>query len=356
MNYKNWIKAKNPNALCLFYRLFIGVYASSQGGCYDPWKEYPDFEVNDALLKDMTTGKPMTNKDFTSEYLVDPANQWYRDYLKNWCQTRIDNGFDGIWADMVRSWYPPPWHYGAARNPRTGMAYTDAEFAKDMRELVEYVGDIPIYANGFDQADGAYGVNKFKVNADVLMQKIEGWMIEGPLGWSASDFNSRNQAAYTSNLNLLQSWMKQYPSKHCMLMNHEISNVPFAFISFMLVVEGDNWSLKHGGKAVMESQQMQDFANADYGTPMEEYQVNGSVFSREYTKATFYADYSDRTAWIEYKQNGGESLSFVNETSKTVVVYKRPIVVDEMIGTVIAGGSIDVVIDESKEKLVIKDQ
>ena len=53
--------------------------------------------------------------------------------------------------------------------------------------------------------------------------------------------------------------------------------------------------------------------------------------------------------------DGVERLSFVNETSKTVVVYKRPIVVDEMIGTVIAGGSIDVVIDESKEKLVIKD-
>lgn len=50
-----------------------------------------------------------------------------------------------------------------------------------------------------------------------------------------------------------------------------------------------------------------------------------------------------------------ENLSFVNETSNPVKVYKRPIVVDEFIGTVDAGDSIDVVIDETKERLVIKD-
>ena len=54
-------------------------------------------------------------------------------------------------------------------------------------------------------------------------------------------------------------------------------------------------------------------------------------------------------------KNGGEGLSFVNETTKTVVVYKRPIVLDVKIGTVPAGGSLDVLIDESKEKLIIKD-
>ena len=72
---------------------------------------------------------------------------------------------------------------------------------------------------------------------------------------------------------------------------------------------------------------------------------------------TMYGAYD----YPKYKQlgltfpTGGEGLSFVNETTKTVVVYKRPIVLDVKIGTVPAGGSLNVLIDESKEKLVIKD-
>lgn len=57
----------------------------------------------------------------------------------------------------------------------------------------------------------------------------------------------------------------------------------------------------------------------------------------------------------DYKiPEGGEKLSFVNETDQTVAVYKRPKVVDTFVANVPVGGKIDITLDEETEELVIK--
>ena len=300
----SWIKEINPDSLVMYYRNFEGVYYGTESGLTNPWNEFPHFVENDAVLKNVY-GDYLINRSFPIERLVDPANQWYRDYLRNLIRDTIETyGYDAIFADNVRPRYPDAsWHYGTPRaiNPRTGLEYTLDEYHADVMGLINYVkGSYKIVFNGINQADSPWGYLANASRAESLINATHGMMIEGPWGWSLSDFNSRSVETWKANVDLLAQLMRVHPNKFQDMTNPSaINNMIFAFCSFMLAVSGDNWSVKYGGWRQLESEEWQTLTNYNYGKPLENYQINGDVCSRKFEYAIIYVNPFTKQAGIE---------------------------------------------------------
>ncbi len=343
-----WIREVKPEAFIMFYRNFESVSyhdapnpdkptpqawldAGATGEPPPFGNEWTDFVANDVPLHNEAGGY-MISKGFNGVLRMnDPVNQWYRDYVKKLIENRIAYGYSAIFADVLRAFLPTAeWWYGEAPvNPRTGQLYTDEEWAKDLRDLVDYVkGDVVIVSNGCPQANGDFGYDKHSVNSDLLADKLDGQMIEGPWGWTESDFMSRSQATYQSNLELIKHFMK--PDKLNDLTNPNIGNLMFSFCSHMLVFDPDAWvSIKYGEWYQTETKVWQDLVNADYGEPMEDYQINGSVFSREFDNAIFKVDYSTREAGIELKEV--EGLAVITNSGTTNLKITQVVTVTKIV-------------------------
>ena len=73
----------------------------------------------------------------------------------------------------------------------------------------------------------------------------------------------------------------------------------FSFCSQMLIYDPKAWAyLKYGNWRNTETTEWMALTDFDYGAPYEDYQVEGSHFSRRFENATIHVEYSDRTAWI----------------------------------------------------------
>jgi len=317
------IRGVQPDAFIECYRSFEAVYfataidtsngrttpqawldAGATGEPPPAWNEWFDFVANDVPLKNQA-GEYLINSGYTNERACDPANPWYRNYLKKWCENRLALGYSAIFADCLRPFFDLAHYPVFPVNPRTGQLYTHDEYAKDIRDLVDYVKSdmyVKIIANGLNQADSTYGYLNFKAAADLLIEKLDGQMIEGPWGWTVSDFNSRSQTRYKQNLDLLKQLMAD--NKVSDLHNKDIGNMRFSFCSHMLIVKsGSPWSIKYGSWVQTEKPEWQALTGQNYGEPLEDYQVNGSVFSRRFEYATISVNYADKTSKIIWQKN-----------------------------------------------------
>lgn len=329
----SWIKSVAPHRTIKYYRNFEAVYYHSSpeagkptpqswldGGSVgtppEPWNEFTDFVNNGAVLVN-SSGNYLVNKGFPNERMVDPANPWYRHYLRELLKYKINLGYDYIFADCLRAWVDAmPWHYAEYPiNPRTGSLYADDDWAADVRDLVDYVKSgtgIIIVANGIPQADGSWGYySKRRDLTDLLIEKVDGQMIEGPWGWNTTDFGSRGQTTYKQNLDLLKLLMR--PDKISELHNPNlgIENRLFSFCSHMLIVEpGCPLTVKYGSWSQTESSEWLAITGYDYGEPLEDYQENGSLFTRRFTRALISVDYATRAASIVHLEPVIVELSY----------------------------------------------
>jgi alpha-glucosidase (family GH31 glycosyl hydrolase) len=129
------IHALNPAAICLLYRSVREVYQSSD--------EFSMFKAKGWLLKDMN-GNLIYSTDFPTNWLVDPGNLDYQQWLANWLKGYVDQyGFNGVFLDC--SLYASIGEYcwsassGPAMNPRTGQAFTDDQYKAAAIALINKV-------------------------------------------------------------------------------------------------------------------------------------------------------------------------------------------------------------------------
>jgi hypothetical protein len=123
------IHSIRPDVTVLLYRNLRAVSIDSA--------EWSLAVSNNWILKD-AQGSYLYDVGIPSLYLVDKANPSYQDWVAQWLKTHTDQyGFDGVYADC--SGYPwisevtfgSNWQagwVGPPINPRTGNAYTDAEW------------------------------------------------------------------------------------------------------------------------------------------------------------------------------------------------------------------------------------
>lgn len=131
--------------------------------------------LNFASMPEMTGTPPSPNPNYNPDWTLkdingnivyvsavpnnkamDPLNQGFRDYVTNWVQNRLNEGYDGVFADNgVAPRFPDDFTYNTvAENPRTpGIEYTDDDYARDRVDLLNYVKSVfptaTVVSNGF---------------------------------------------------------------------------------------------------------------------------------------------------------------------------------------------------------------
>lgn len=372
---------------------------------------------NDATMCLFNSGGTVvkaSNSSWDFLHAGDPMSQAYRDYHVAFVQYAKDLGFPAIWHDegvAVNFASPNPYLYmfdTQPINPRTGQVYTKEQYSEDYIDFSNYIVDLfpDMYhaGNAFWTGQGYFREHQICLNVMEKL-KLNGLFSEGMWGniygviWNESDWKKsvdmlieiqdkwiskgKDFVCYTNTKGADSRSQDAFGRTGIGIIGH-LQSAVFQFCSALMGVSGyvGNVFSFHSS---MSDPNVQDLFQIKTGIPLESYYNlnNSGLYTRGWSKVqpfvnpsgnTITADISNLDLFdadgnpvssisvqplsgliLYQKELGGEVLSFVNETSNTVVVYKRPIVVDELVGTVVAGGSIDVVIDETKERLVIKE-
>ncbi len=172
-----WIKSLNPHPIMLVY----GGSINAANTHLPAWKkptQHPDW-----FLKN-ENGDWVGDFEYGSLHL-DPGNSGWREFRAKAYADLIDRyGYDGVFVDLCQ----PDTHYvnykktSKTVNPKTGQAYTDAEWKEAILGLLQavrrQVGDKMIIAN--TGRGGTY----FKTGAADLLTVVDGIQNEGFTGWT----------------------------------------------------------------------------------------------------------------------------------------------------------------------------
>ena len=290
------IRAVNPSATIYAYRNFT---------CANSEPEATLFRSNGWLLHDYNSAE-VHPPSIATEYAVDPGNDEYRTWIVNWCKDRAKEGYDGVFADnQPNPTYPASWSLGKAVNPRTGATYLDLDWFNDTRSLCKDAkAVINIVGNGIPQGDGTYGYWSNKSRCDTINNDIDGVMIEGPIGWTLADVNSRSAMIWKQNIDCVTELAKT--GKLVLFSNSGSADMEtdsvakFTYCSYMLVAK-PNTFIKFRGLTYMSGTYWSGLINIDPGEPIGEMYQSGSEYRRNYQRGYFSVNPSNRTS--EYVVN-----------------------------------------------------
>lgn len=282
------MRVVNPNLKIYVYRNFEATNTQA---------DYSTFKANGWILKD-STGADLQCTDITTEYLIDPGSTAYRNWLVSWCAAQVAMGYDGVFADnFPRPRTPNSYRIGSKTiiDPRTGVAYTDDQWVADELATLTAVKTVTsIIGNGIPQANDVTGYTANKARADqIIASNIDGLMVEGPVAWSLSDFNSRSEAVWKSNMDLLK--MLVGTGKIVMFSNTGSSDLEtdaiatFVYCSYMMVGPTPLYSLKFRGGTYMDSSVVwTNLVNLNLGRPLGDYYKNATTgdYTRLFTNGT----------------------------------------------------------------------
>lgn len=171
-----WIKSLNPKLTVLVYGGSINAANTSLPAWNKP-EQHPDW-----FLKD-EAGQWVGDYEYGALHL-DPGNPDWQEYrAKVYAEQIARYGYDGAYIDLVGPTTNYINHKKASKavNPKTGKAYTDAEWKEAMLELLRvvrrHIGNKPLFIVGPRGKDYfKYGYAEFLSIADgVVVEFFTGW-------------------------------------------------------------------------------------------------------------------------------------------------------------------------------------
>jgi len=321
--YRDWIKAVNPNAKVYVYRNGEAVYGTSPSGRnVTPLPEYYEALDNDAVLYKVTDPSVEVhnlNTDWDHETLIDPWNPWWKQYLYRVMEGLVSRGWtDGFFMDLLgRPTCPNQWHHPYItttynpndpdyqgykpniKDPRTGLPFRHYDWYLAQLDVIDYlkIMGLPIIGNAIPQGDGFWGYWQFPDRSDELVRHMDGAMLEGAWGWSASDLASRTEAKWKLNLDALSRITALdrigYHSAGT------TSNPTFTCCSFLLADDGPKYNWKVGQYSTMIAEPVNSLHQFDYGYEVERVKkIGGSVYRKIYQHARVYVNASSTTSYF----------------------------------------------------------
>jgi hypothetical protein len=308
------MKALNPNARFFYYRNYMSTnnaalanasqgYAGEGAGQGDT----TFFRSKGWLMRTSSGGDVTFIVGSNTEYMIDVGNAAYRAWLANYVHSLVTNlGYHGVFADnMPRPNYPPSWTVPTRGiNPRTGAAYSDADFYTDGLALCQATRatGVQMVGNGIPQGDGAYGYFTNKARCDAIINALEGTMIEGPIAWSTTD--SRTEAQWLDNVNFAKAILDK--GKMCWWSNGAGTSSDlagrFAYCTYMMQTPTPLYSLKYLGASFMNGNaEWNRLINLDLGASLGEYhrEATGSQwFIKEYAGGKIRANPTSKASEV----------------------------------------------------------
>ena len=172
-----WIKSLNPELRMLIYGSTINAANAGLRAWRQPREHHGWFLKNEA-------GEWVTDWEYHGSLHLDPGNKEWQEFMAKTYEEKIARyGYDGVFVDIVGT----TTHYinhkktSKAVNPKTGKAYTDAEWKEANLELLRTVrgriGDKLMIING------STGKNYFQTGYADLLAVADGLCNEGFTGW-----------------------------------------------------------------------------------------------------------------------------------------------------------------------------
>lgn len=172
-----WIKSLNPNLKMLAYGSSINAANAGLRAWRKPQKHSDWFLKNEA-------GEWVTDWEYHGSLHLDPGNaEWQEFMAKAYADIIARYGYDGVFVDIVGT----TTHYinhkqtSKAVNPKTGKAYTDAEWKAAMLSLLRtvrrHIGDKLMVING------SQGKNYFGTGYADFLEIADGMNNEGFTNW-----------------------------------------------------------------------------------------------------------------------------------------------------------------------------
>ena len=290
------LKAWNPALRLYAYRNFEATNNTA---------DLTTFRTNGWMLKD-PTGAIIQCTDIPTEYLIDPGNSGYRAWLTAYCQARRTEGYDGVFADnFPRPRTPNKYRVGTKTivNPRTHIAYTSDDWVNDELATLSAVKVAsPIIGNGIPQAHDETGYIANQTRADrIIASNIDGLMVEGPVGWSLADFNSRSESTWKSNLNLVALILSS--GKLTLFSNTGAADMEtdaianFVFCTYMLNPPSTRYSVKFRGLSYMSQPTWQNLMETSLGSYISS-QYASPLYTAIYTNGKVTVNASIKTSTI----------------------------------------------------------
>lgn len=303
------MKAANPNTKIYAYRNFEAVYLNTA--------EYTLFKQNGWLLKD-STGKYLTAVDITNEVLVDFGNAGYRNYLAQWCKAAIAQGYDGIFADnFPRPMVPSKYRIGTkiVINPRTGVQYTNTDWVNDeLKTLAAVKVYASVIGNGIPQAHDIVGYYANQALADkIIASNIDGFMVEGPVGYTLADLQSRSVDVWQQNVNFINLLISK--GKIVMFSNTGSSDMEtqsvalYVYCTYLMNTPNAKYSFKFRGTTYMQTTYMKNLVSKSVGTSLSGVLIASGteVRYKQYSLCTVYINPSSSTYYVNGHSIGPHS-------------------------------------------------
>lgn len=278
----------------------------------DPTRPNPNFNPDWALRNE--AGNYVSSKGFPQLKAMDPMSQGFRDYLIANIQARLDEGYDGVFADVaIAPRFPDDYTYDSrAMNPRTpGVLYEDWDYMQDRVDLANYVKSrVPnalIIANGWWNGD-----RYFKYHDAYLYifknLKIDGAFSEGVFAgmtgtiWGEEGWNKSVQMIEEIQKYWLVERGRLYVSYSQGERGATANNITKEKMAAFLYASSLMGFSKNGNVFCAHNAMIsgiQDILKLDLGSPIGTYAQlhNSLVFERVFSNFKVYVNISKDTAY-----------------------------------------------------------
>jgi len=326
----NELHSKNPNSKILRYRSSVEIFdvssnyqdpaswSQSFAGRQNTQAEWDDIWAahQDWFLKNENgqyihrkTGAEMDGK---RAYLVDPANPGWQSWLTQKLQQYIDYGYDGVWLDLAAPTYWSGWG-SRAINPKTGKAYTNAEWREAIIGLVSKVkqglGNKLVIINGLNIGKEYYN----NMSPHPLEEaSVDGFYFEGFVRWGNEPVGKfRSEADWKKDVDLVA---KVSSSSKLLIVNTAIYGKPYnpnaskediervmnyAIASYLLGKNGSSSYVRFSPPSYYDtgvpSYWGKDLKlyHLQIGDPVSSYYYKGNLYQRDFTTGKVLVNPSD---------------------------------------------------------------
>jgi hypothetical protein len=315
--------AGNPESEVIVYYDFMNILSGTS--------LFNQATQNNWILKNQQ-GEYIYAQPFPDNKVVDRGSQGYRQYVADWLQDQVDDGFEGVFADNALQVYPPTAWTISERpvNPRTGQLYTDQEWFDDTKGFTEYIKNaVPeakmvingMLFNGRSFYNDQQLYTEYLSNTNIDIVFIEGMFNNFGTMYSESDWKKSVDLIIWFQNNFLTD-----PDKSLVIWS-QAGSIPagfsrdemarFIFTSSLLGISrsSQNYVSPHGH---MESATTQNLYQIELGMPTEAYHEIGStsVYEREFTKVKVLVNPTSSTRTVslgsQYRDMDGNIVSTVS--------------------------------------------
>lgn len=282
------------------------------GHFYESMKDFNDFSQkhDDWFAKNLKSER--VRAVASKAYVMEPSSQGYQNWVISWTDLFIKKGYDGIMADaFYYPIYPPFSNYydSAPLNPATGKEYTLSEWlnAKNnlFKKVKEKLGSKLLIVNGYPN-----GRTYYKYGGGNLIKYVDGVWIEAFIKWPTEPYRSVSDwkkdilmlKELSATGKFIMTQTKLIKGKENDAEAEKIKS--FAFNSYLLAANKNSYfelnTLDSNGWDG-ESINYQNY-KIQLGHPLKDFYIKGSVFQRNFSKATVIVNPSKHTSKILFKK------------------------------------------------------